>query len=107
MTPPPLEAVSALCYCHKTWHQQPGESTGSPKTRMSKRAPDIFHNVSGMWDKKQHFWGQLRAILTELEANSGKQLSLRCRLRRSWGLAKFRMTGTPKEKRENTSKEFF
>lgn len=61
----------------------------------------LFHNGFGLWDKKQHFWGQLGAmgIPTVLEANSGKQLSLQCRLRRSWGLAKFRMTGTPKEKR--------
>lgn len=52
MTPPPLEAPKALWYCHKTWHQQPGESTGSPKTRMPKRAPG--HSISQwFWDVGQ------------------------------------------------------
>lgn len=80
-------------------HQRQGCPRGHQET--------VFHNGFGIWDNKQHFWGQLRAmsIPTVLEANSGKQLSLQRRLRRSWGLAKFRMTGTPKEKRENTSKE--
>lgn len=85
-----------------------------PGTSSPEKAPDqqregcprghqdtVFHNGFGVWDKNQHFWGQLRAmgIMRVLEADSGKQLSLQCRLRRSWGLAKFRMTGTPKEKR--------
>lgn len=111
VTPLPWEARSAQWYHHQSWHQQPGQGTGPPKARMPKGAPGAQHSacyftvVLGCRTRNNSIWGQLRNadISTVLEANSGKQLSLEPR--RSWGLGKLRMTGTPKGKSQNSSEE--